>query len=76
MCMQAYPSLTSMIQQKQYQTVVINSAMEYLKSGSEDIVLLFKDRSTMDKSLAGVGVFCSRIVDRIWQGEQRLDCNV
>lgn len=43
--------------------------MEYLKNGAEDIVLLFKDRSTMDKSLAGVGVFCARVVDRIWQGE-------
>ena len=67
-CTQAYPSLTSTIQQKQYQTVVINSAMEYLKNGADDIVLLFKDRSTMDKSLAGVGVFCARVVDRLWQG--------
>lgn len=57
------------MQQKQYQTVVINNAMEYLNHGADDIILLFKDRSTMDKSLAGVGVFCARIVDRIWQGE-------
>ena len=64
-----------MVQQKEYQTVVINSAMEYLKNGAEDIVLLFKDRSTMDKSLAGVGVFCARVVDRIWQGEHQSECN-
>lgn len=61
--------MTSMVQQKQYQTVVINNAMEYLKNGADDIILLFKDRSTMDKSLAGVGVFCARIVDRVWQGK-------
>ena len=50
--------------------------MEYLKNGAEDIVLLFKDRSTMDKSLAGVGVFCARVVDRIWQGEHQLECKM
>ena len=44
--------------------------MDYLKDGADDIVLLFKDRSTMDKSLAGVGVFCARVVDRLWQGKK------
>ena len=56
--------------QKQYQTLILHSIVDYLQTGNEDILVLFKgnDSNSLAKSLSGLSVFCSRLVDKVWQG--------
>ena len=44
--------------------------MEYLQSGNEDILVLFKatDASAFPRAISGLSVFCARLVDKLWQG--------
>ena len=55
----------------QYQTLVLHSIVEYLKSGNEDILVLLRSNvylsQNMERSMLGLSVFCSRLVDKVWQ---------
>ena len=66
----AGPPNTSPELQKQYQTLILYSIVDYLQTGNEDILVLFKgsDPNSLVKSLSGLSVFCSRLVDKVWQG--------
>ena len=53
-----------------YQTLILHSVIEHLQSGNEDIMILFKgtfSNSTMERCWSGLAVFCSRLVDKVWQ---------
>lgn len=55
---------------REYQTAVLYSIVEYLQSGNEDILVLFKVTAgdSYPQSIAGLAVFCARLVDKVWQG--------
>ena len=52
-----------------YQTLVLQSIMEFLQTGGkEDIMVIFREEPlafNLDKSFSGLGVFCSRLVDKV-----------
>ena len=66
----ASPAYVSPELQKRYQTLVINSIVEHLHVGNEDITIIFRSASqaTFSRAMLGLGVFCSRLVDKLWQG--------
>ena len=57
--------------QNQYQTLILHSTVEYLKSGNEDILVLLRSNAhlshNLERSMLGLSVFCSRLVDKVWQ---------
>ena len=57
--------------QNQYQTLILYSIVEYLKSGNEDILVLLRSNihlsQNLERSLLGLSVFCSCLVDKVWQ---------
>ena len=67
----ATPAGISTDLQNQYQTLILHSVVEYLKSGNEDILVLLRSNpylsQSMDRSMLGLSVFCSRLVDKVWQ---------
>ena len=67
----ATPAGVSTDLQKQYQTLILHSIVEYLKSGNEDILILLLSNphlsQNMERSILGLSVFCSRLVDKVWQ---------
>lgn len=53
---------------KQYQTSILQNMMDYLSTGSEDILVLFHEgplATNLDRSLCGLSVFCARVVDKV-----------
>ena len=67
----ATPAGISTDLQNQYQTLILHSIVEYLKSGNEDILILLRSNphlsQNMERSILGLSVFCSRLVDKVWQ---------
>ena len=65
----AAPPTVSPELQKQYQTLILHSIVDHLQTGNEDILVLFKgsDPNLQAKSITGLSVFCSRLVDKVWQ---------
>ena len=63
------PSASSELQRR-YQTLVLVSIMEHLQLGSEDVTVFFRSSAGVGlaRAMAGLGVFCSRLVDKLWQG--------
>lgn len=57
--------------QNQYQTLILYSIVEYLKSGNEEILVLLRSNihlsQNLERSMLGLSVFCSRLVDKVWQ---------
>lgn len=66
----ASPSYVSLELQKQYQTLVLNSVIEHLQVGNEDVTVFFRTlaSASFSRAMAGLGVFCARLVDKLWQG--------
>ena len=65
----ASPSSASLDTQKKYQTVILNSIVDHLQVGNEDVTVIFHSASApvFNRAMTGLGVFCSRLVDRLWQ---------
>ena len=67
----ATPAGISTDLQNQYQTLILHSTVEYLRSGNEDILILLHSNphlsQNMERSILGLSVFCSRLVDKVWQ---------
>ena len=70
MVLAASPASISLELQKEYQSTILHSIMEYLQSGNENILVLFKatDASVFPRAISGLSVFCARLVDKLWQG--------
>ena len=70
MVLAAFPASISPELQREYQTAILNNIMEYLQSGNEDILVLFKatDASLFSRAISGLSVFCARLIDKLWQG--------
>ena len=66
----ASPSNVSLELQKRYQTLVLNSIIEHLQVGNEDVTVFFRSLASapFSRSMTGLGVFCGRLVDKLWQG--------
>ncbi len=65
--LQATPAGVPLEMQQEYQTAVLYGIVEYLQAGNEDILVLFRGTSCA-QSIEGLSVFCSRLVDKVWQG--------
>ena len=53
---------------KQYQTSILQNMMDYIKAGSEDVMVMFKEGVlgvSVERSLCGLAVFCARLVDKV-----------
>ena len=53
---------------REYQTRVLVSMMEHLQKGNEDIMVVFREGAlgvNLERSLCGLSVFCSRVVDKV-----------
>lgn len=66
----ASPSTASQEMQNKYQTLILNSIVDHLQVGNEDVTVIFHSAAAhvFNKAMTGLGVFCSRLVDRLWQG--------
>lgn len=66
----ASPSSASQDMQNKYQTLILNSIVDHLQVGNEDVTVIFHSAAAhvFNKAMTGLGVFCSRLVDRLWQG--------
>lgn len=66
----ASPSTASQDMQNKYQTLILNSIIDHLQVGNEDVTVIFHSAAShvFNKAMTGLGVFCSRLVDRLWQG--------
>ena len=54
---------------KQYQSLILKNMMDYLQTGGkDDLMVVFREgalAADVERSLVGLGVFCSRIVDKV-----------
>ena len=66
----ASPSTASPDLQNHYQTLILNSILDHLQVGNEDVTVIFHSAAPhiFSRAMIGVGVFCGRLVDRMWQG--------
>lgn len=66
----ASPSTASPDMQNKYQTLILNSIVDHLQVGNEDVTVIFHSAAAhvFNKAMTGLGVFCCRLVDRLWQG--------
>ena len=66
----ASPSSVSPDLQNHYQTLILNSILDHLQVGNEDVTVIFHSAvpHIFSRAMIGVGVFCARLVDRLWQG--------
>ena len=66
----ASPSTASQDIQKKYQTLILNSIVEHLQVGNEDVTVIFRTSAPhiFTRAMTGLGVFCSRLVDKLWRG--------
>ena len=66
----AFPSTTSQNLQSVYQTLILDSILDHLQVGNEDVMVIFHSANSnvFARAMTGLGVFCSRLVDRLWQG--------
>ena len=53
---------------KTYQTAVILALMKHIQDGNEDVAITLKEIGPFSKSVIGLSVFCTRLVDKLWQG--------
>lgn len=65
----ASPSTASQNLQSVYQTLILDSILDHLQVGNEDVTVIFHSANSnvSARAMTGVGVFCSRLVDRLWQ---------
>ena len=66
----ASPSTASPDLQNRYQTLILGSVLDHLQVGNEDVTVIFHSAaaSVFSRAMIGLGVFCSRLVDKLWQG--------
>ena len=66
----ASPAHVSPDLQNKYQTLILNSVLDHLQVGNEDVTVIFHSAAPhiFSRAMIGVGVFCGRLVDRLWQG--------
>ena len=66
----AGPSSASLDLQNKYQTRILNSILDHLQVGNEDVTVIFHSAAShvFTRAMIGLGVFCSRLVDKLWQG--------
>ena len=66
--LEAYPAGISPDLQKNYQTAVLCAVMKHLEEGNEDVLVVLKDVGNFSKTIVGLHVFCTRLVDKVWAG--------
>ena len=66
----ASPSIASPDLQNKYQTLILNSIIDHLHVQNEDVTVIFHSAAahTFNRAMTGLSVFCSRLVDKLWQG--------
>ena len=79
----ASPSSASQNLQNSYQTLILDSILDHLRVGNEDVTVIFNSgnsssgaspsssSSSSSRAMTGLGVFCGRLVDKLWQGVYR-----
>ena len=53
---------------KTYQTIILHAISKHLEGGNEDITVTLKEIGPFNKTAIGLGVFCTRLIDKLWQG--------
>ncbi|XP_019848853.1 PREDICTED: WD repeat and FYVE domain-containing protein 3-like isoform X2 [Amphimedon queenslandica] len=53
---------------KAYQTIILHAISKHLEAGNEDISVTLKEIGQFNKTSIGLGVFCNRLIDKLWQG--------
>ena len=53
---------------KAYQTIILHTISKHLEAGNEDVSVTLKEIGQFNKTSIGLGVFCSRLIDKLWQG--------
>ena len=66
--LEAYPTGISPDLQKNYQTAILCAVMKHLEDGNEDVLVVLKDAGSFSKTIVGLHVFCTRLVDKLWAG--------
>ena len=68
----AFPQDTSPKLQNAYQCMLMSRVAEHLASGHENVLILLQQNSVsgfqIANSLSGMVLFCSKLVDKVWQG--------
>ena len=54
---------------KTLQTAVLQAIMKHLEEGNDDVAVVLKNAGPLAKTSVGLSVFCTRLVDKLWQGE-------